>query len=193
MAGDLANAVTLWGLMGSIGVSGILGIVGPVILQPILELPAGVRVALGLCIFLVALAVIIAVLKAFLERASQGKAAQGPSPQSSEYSLWQELKRVESENNQLRTALQENEELKDWIGKIEPFKQRLQLKWTLEAIGRMGNNLHKRDSPDVAAMERWVSLTSGLIRKYYDDETANFFLVHDGDSSFVGRLRRLGK
>jgi hypothetical protein len=40
-------------------------------------------------------------------------------------------------------------------------------------------------------MEKWVSLASASIRRYLDDETANFFLVHDGDSSFVGRLRRL--
>lgn len=130
-----------------------------------------------------------------MERGSRDKIAQDSSPQSSDFQLWQELKRVESENEQLRAALreseQENERLKDWIDKITPFMQRLHLKWSLEAIGRMGNNLQKRDPPDVAAMERWVSLTSSLIRKYYDDETADFFLVHDDDSSFAGRLHRL--
>ena len=40
-------------------------------------------------------------------------------------------------------------------------------------------------------MEKWVSLTSAFIRRGLDDETANFFLVHDGDYSFAGRLHRL--
>lgn len=55
----------------------------------------------------------------------------------------------------------------------------------------MGNNLRERQPPDVVAMEKWVSLTSSLIRRYLGDETANFFLVNDGDNSFDGRLRRL--
>lgn len=55
----------------------------------------------------------------------------------------------------------------------------------------MGNRLRKREPPDVAAMEKWVSLTSTLIRKYLGDESAGFFLVHDGDNSFDGRLHRL--
>lgn len=192
---DLANAVTLIGFMASVGLSGVLGILGPTILQPILGLPVGLRVALGFSIFLVALAAILAGLNALLERQSQGKAAQGLTPQSSEYSLWQELKRVETENRQLREALKQYEQhvqkLKDWIDTITPFMHRMQLRWWLQAVWRMGNNLHERQPPDVAAMEKWVSVTSEFIRKFLGDETANFFLVHDGDSSFTGRLHRL--
>jgi hypothetical protein len=195
LAGDLANAVTIWGLIGTLGVSGILGIVGPTVLQPILELPAGLRVVLGLCIFLAALAVIVTALRAALHRQSRDKDTKAIASQSSEYSLWQELKRVEKVNQQLRDALQQseanNENLRDWISKLEPFMWRLHLKWGLETIGRMGRNLSEKEQPDAVAMERWVSLTSGLIRKHYDDETADFFLVHDGDSSFAGRLARL--
>lgn len=194
-AGDLANAVTLWGLVGTVGVSGILGIVGPTILQPILGLPSGLRVALGVCVFLAALAVILASLKTLLERQSRGKGAQDPTPQSPEYSLWRELKRIETENQQLRDALQEgeqvNERLRNWIATITPFMHRMQLRWWLLTVWRMGNDLHEKQPPDVAAMEKWVSLTFAFIEKYLGEETANFFLVHDGDNSFAGRLRRL--
>ena len=128
LAGDLADAVTLWGIVGSISFSGVLAIVGPTILQPILGLPAGLRVVLGLCIFLSALAVILATLKAILHRASHDKNAQDPTLQSSEYSLWQELKRVETENQQLRDALQQseqqNQELRDWIGSLVHIQTR---------------------------------------------------------------------
>lgn len=55
----------------------------------------------------------------------------------------------------------------------------------------MGNNLHEMQPPDVAAMEKWTSLTSALLRKYLGDEIATYFLFHDGDSSFAGRLCRL--
>ena len=96
--------------------SGILGIVGPTILQPILGLPAGLRVVLGVCIFPVALAAILATLKAFSERNSQGKAAQTPTRQSSEWSLWQELNRVKSENGQLRDAVLQREQEVEHIG-----------------------------------------------------------------------------
>jgi hypothetical protein len=78
--GDRGNAVTL---IGSVGLSGVLGIVSPAILQPILGLPADLRVALGFCIFLVALAAILAGLKALLERRSQGEATQDLTPRSS--------------------------------------------------------------------------------------------------------------
>lgn len=193
--GDLANAITLIGFMASVGLSGVLGIVSPTILQPILGLPDTLRVALGFCIFLVAFAVILTVLKALLQRHSQGKATQSPTPQSSEYSLWQELKRVETENRQLKETLQQSEQvngqLRDWIETITPFMHRIQLRFVLQAIWRMGNNLRERQPPDVVAMEKWVSLTSSLIRRYLGDETANFFLVNDGDNSFDGRLRRL--
>src|SRR3712207_9587146 len=90
--------------MGSVGMSGIFGIVGPTILQPLLGLPPGLRVALGLCIFLAALALIIAGLKAFLERGSRGKGTQDPTPRSSDFQLWQELNRVKSRSEERRVG-----------------------------------------------------------------------------------------
>lgn len=192
---DFANAVTLIGFVGSVGFSGVLGIFSPAILQPILGLPVALRVVLGICIFLVALTLMLAGLKAVLERRSQGKAAQNAAPQSSDYQLWQELKRVESENEQLRTALQQNEqayqEARNWVSTITPFMHRMQLRFALQAILRYGNNLREMQKPDVAAMEKWVSLTSAAIRKYLGDESANFFLAGDGDTSFDARLQRL--
>ena len=89
----------------------------------------------------------------------------------------------------LREALQQgeqaNEQLRNWIDTITPFMHRMQLRWYLQAVWRMGNDLHERQPADLAAMEKWVSLASASIRRYLDDETANIFLVHDGDSSFV--------
>jgi hypothetical protein len=68
---------------------------------------------------------------------------------------------------------------------------RIQLRITLQTVWRMGYNLSKSERPNAAAMEKWTSLTSALIRKYMGDENADFFLVHDGDSSFTGRMDRL--
>jgi hypothetical protein len=150
----------------------------------------------------VALAAILAGLKTTLERTSQGKvseqrlvARRDLTPQSSDWSLWQELNRFRSENEQLKGALQQceqsNGQLRDWIETITPFMHRMQIKFILQAMQRNGHKLHERQPPNVAAMEKWVSLTSAFIRKYLGDETASFFLVQDGDSSFAGRLRRL--
>jgi hypothetical protein len=167
-----------------------------------LQLSPILRLLLGVCIFLLVLAVALAILKAILERRPEGKrvarvsmAERGASPRTSEWSLWQELNRPKSENEQLRDALQQskeqNEKLRDWIGNLEPFMWRLHLKWGLEVIRRMGRDLSEEEPPDIVAMEKWVSLTSGLIRKHYDDATADYFLIHGGDSSFAGRLGRL--
>lgn len=192
---DLADLATISQLLGSGSIAGLLALAGQEGLNTLLGLSPVVRVLFGICIFFLALGVIFAVLKTFLERHSQGKVLQDPLPQSSEYSLLQELKRVESEKEQLRASLQqyeqEVEQLRDWIDKIEPFKRHLQLRFVLRAIHRMGNNLHEAQRPDTAAMEKWMSLTSALIRRTLDDDTANFFLFHDGDSSFAGRLQRL--
>lgn len=194
--GDIANAVTLIGFMASVGVSGVLGIVSPTILQPILGLPAGLRVALGFCIFLVALAAILAGLKAFLQRQSQGKDAQNLTPRSSEYSLWQELKRVETENSQLKAALrqgeQESKENKAKIDELMPHKRHADLRVALFNAHFWGSKLLSTEKPDADVLEQeWVSLTSGLIRTTLGDDAANSFVVEDGNTSLNGRLERL--
>lgn len=196
--GEKVVKTLVWALGGGTIVTGVLGAVIAAVTNNLLYgLVAGVvagMVVLGAFTFK-AIGIAASGAQASSVQKSDDAAAEPIASSASDFQLWQELKRVESENEELRAALQqseqENEELRDWIVKITPFKQRLQLKWTLEAIGRMGNNLQKRDPPDVVATERWVSLTSNLIRRYYDDETADFFLVRDGDNSFAGRLSRL--
>jgi len=199
---SIAELATLIQFLGSVGGATVLAVVVPAILEDLIGLPVGLLILLGVGVFFLALAVILSVVKAVLERRAQGKATrqgsvagQNPAPQSSDWQLWQELNRVKSENDQLRDALQQseqdNERLRDWNDKIEPFKQHMQLRFVLEAVRRMGDNLHEAREPNVAAMERWVSLTSALLRKNLGDEIANFFLAHDGDTSFTGRLQRL--
>lgn len=160
---NLSDIVTLIQFVGSVGLAGFSAILIQESLNLALELSLALRLLLGIFIFFMVLAVALAILKAVLQRHPGEKGEkQDSASQSSDFQLWQELKCVESENTQLRAALQEseqeNEQLRDWIDKIEPFKQRLQLKWTLEAIGRMGNNLPQRQPPDVAVgiLDLWL-------------------------------------
>jgi len=198
-------AIEIYGIiktLGAVSVSAVLGALAPAIVELGLNLSTFQKWVIGIGVFFVALALILAGVKAFLERPPQSKAAtQGSvaerdsTPQSSDFQLWQELKRVEGEKEELRAALeqleQEAEQMREWIDTLTPFMKRMQLRFILQAIHRWGTNLHTAQQPDVAAMEKWVSLTSALIRRYLDDETANFFLIHDGDKSFAGRLQRL--
>jgi hypothetical protein len=188
----LSDIVTLIQFGGSVGFAGFLAIVGQGALNAALGLSPVLRLLLAICIFLMALAVVLAVLKALLERASQSKAAQAPAPQSSDFQPWQELRRVESENEQLRATLQERErEINRYKAQGRPLANQMQFRLMLQSVRSMGHNLNSAQPPDVVAIEKWASLTSALIRRALGEEIADFFLVDDGDSSFTGRLNRL--
>lgn len=174
------------------------------------QMPFLLRLAFFVGVFFCTLAIVGAILAFAIRRSSSSKEggtpeAQAPASrsttggnltqQSSDWQLWQELKRVESENEQLKATVRESEKLhkeaRDWIDTITPFMRRIQLRDYLKVIHRMGSNLQAAQQPDAADMEKWVSLTSAFISRYLDDEAANFFLVGNGDYSFAGRLRRL--
>jgi hypothetical protein len=188
------------GWMVSGGVVGILSAVGGTVIGWFAgNLLYGLVIGMGVGMLILMAAAVKAVRVAGTNTESpsqtEPEARQDPTPQSSDWQLWQELNRLKSENEQLRsdneqlqTALQKSDRQ---IAEMKPYRDRVELKWTLEAVWKKGNRLREREPPDVAAMEKWVSLTSALIRKHMSDEAATFFLVHDGDSSLAGRLHRL--
>lgn len=117
----LAEVATIIQLLGSLGGATVAAILFPALLQSALGLPLLLRVVLGFSVFFVALAVILAILKALLERSTL---ANKPSQQviSERDQLRADIREQERERQQLVTTADQR---KAEIERLEELNQQL--------------------------------------------------------------------
>ena len=190
----LAEIASIIQLAGSLGGAAVLAILAPALLQSALNLPTILQVALGIGVFFVALAIILAILKALLERPSGSSKARDKDGSEQDKIRAQErerqellsriaqrdreIERLQEENrtltadrNVLRDEIEQAAQIQEDQLTDEQLKERcLELSRDLFSFADERDEVDPRKNPQ--AQGRWAQ---GKEQNDHDDETRELY------------------